>query len=91
MRYSIHVIITIVHFYALINLIVALILWLSQFVVQTSSHLSHNEKTLLLVLALKWRKEGNLYGIEEEREAEKQIWLSHISALTAESAEVSNN
>ena len=61
---------------------------LFQLVVQTSPSLSCNEKTLLHVFALKWKKDGNLCSPSQEKETEKQIWLSHFSALAANSVKV---
>lgn len=52
---------------------------------QAITSITATERALLLALLLKWKKDSYSFKVEQARELEKKIWLSHIrSAIEQE-------
>lgn len=47
-------------------------------------HVTAMERALLLALVLKWHKDSDGFKMEQAREVEKKIWLSHIHSAIEE-------
>ncbi len=54
---------------------------------QGSSEVTATEKALLLALTLKWMTESEGFKVEQTREYEKKIWLSHIQSAIEQEEE----
>ena len=50
----------------------------------TPASITAMERALLLALALKWRKQSDVLNVEQIKDLEREIWVSHIHSAMEE-------